>query len=299
MDLAAFTAEIDALRSQVKNIAAVILSGQPLDLRKTPFYMSLDPARPPLDSRSDLRKVYDELTLDPHQPAPPHGTTTPALSPTGIPFDELRYQNWVSVLEMMNHARLHVSTGNKAPFGGVVPDGLPLKLDNLRETIQALRTSVPYIRRVAHEFRAPLVKLPNRPASMSSEDHIANASSDSLETEDVKPLIHRVSIGGQKDRQGRVRRISTGPTPPSDESPAIEHTTSPVPRVFKGEGLTKPPTLSYYIALQNDHEAPDPATSKKRSARPMVRKHHAHPLGLLKAEKATRQQQPTPPDMPS
>jgi hypothetical protein len=226
MGLEALSAEIETLRGQVKNIAAVIMSGQPLDLRKSPFYMSLDPTRPSLGSPQDLRTIYDELTTDPHQPASPSGTITPALSPTSIPLDDLRFQNWVSVLEMMSHAKLHATAEKaNAPFGGFVPDGLPLELDTLRETIRNLRglTLVSYQHKSQRNF----------------DDHSYR--------------IRRISLD---------QRHPIGTSPSSADSAAIKSADSPVRRSYQGEGLDRPPRLNYYIALKNEHEAPAPAALK-------------------------------------
>lgn len=108
MDTKAFTSEFEALRNQIKNVAAVVMSGQPLDLRKSPFYMSIDPDSKPLGSDQELRTLYDEFTIDPHQPPlpPDNAAHLPtALSSTGIPLDELRFQNWVSINDLMDSAQ--------------------------------------------------------------------------------------------------------------------------------------------------------------------------------------------------
>ncbi|KAJ4347246.1 uncharacterized protein N0V89_011186 [Didymosphaeria variabile] len=99
-----FESELGELDQQIKNITAVVMSGQRLDIRNTPFYMFLDPKRPPLARLEDMQKVYNEYTIDPHQPPPETSTTPAALSPTGLPLDELRFANWVSVLELMDQA---------------------------------------------------------------------------------------------------------------------------------------------------------------------------------------------------
>ncbi|KAF2445559.1 hypothetical protein P171DRAFT_386182 [Karstenula rhodostoma CBS 690.94] len=99
-----FENELAGLNQQIKNIAAVIMSGQRLDIKKTPFYMFLDPERPPLAKREHMQEIYDEYTIDPHQPPPEKGILPTASSPTGIPLDELRFENWVSVVDLMDQA---------------------------------------------------------------------------------------------------------------------------------------------------------------------------------------------------
>ena len=103
--------EIQILQGQMENIRAVLMSGQPLNLQHSPFYMHIDPDQPSLGTDEDLRAIYDELTTDIYQPAAPASgddpqanTATAALSKTGIPLDELRFRNWVNVHEMMSAA---------------------------------------------------------------------------------------------------------------------------------------------------------------------------------------------------
>ncbi|KAG9193298.1 hypothetical protein G6011_03333 [Alternaria panax] len=141
MSLQDLTAELDALKTQMKDIETVVMSGQPLDLHASPLYMHLDSQHPSLGPKEDLRAVYDELTTDPHQLPPPLATldslVQPAVSPTGIPLDELRFQNWVTIHEMLDTASdyesdlLHaVDTAIKAgtPLKGT-PELLRLRKD--------------------------------------------------------------------------------------------------------------------------------------------------------------------------
>ncbi|KAI4961245.1 hypothetical protein J4E86_000272 [Alternaria arbusti] len=124
------TAELDALKAQMKNIEAVVMSGQPLDLRNSPLYMHLDPEHPSLSNTGDLRAVYDEFTLDPHQPPlPPPAPDSPEqlpMSTTGIPLDELRFQNWVSIHEMMDSASEYESD-LKYAVDSAIKAGTPLQ----------------------------------------------------------------------------------------------------------------------------------------------------------------------------
>ena len=256
MDFAAFTTEFDALQSQMKNIAAVVMSRQPLDLRTTPFYMTLDPTRPPLGQPEDLRTVYDEMTTDPHQPAPPSGTIPPALSPTGIPLDELRFQNWVSVLGMMNHARLHAPGNKSQPFGGVVQDGLPLPLDTLRETIQYLRSRVP-IQRVAHVFAKDAVReqMHNRliakgKLSLPSDGAVENTEPDA-------------GLG----QQGESLATSSDPVAPERKpykpKPRRDHTSNPL-GILRGDAVRQAgagPSRAEDVGQVESSQEPNSSTS--------------------------------------
>ncbi|KAH7356339.1 hypothetical protein BKA66DRAFT_428405 [Pyrenochaeta sp. MPI-SDFR-AT-0127] len=122
--------QFEALKAQMKNIEAVVMSGQPLDLLKSPFYMHIDPDYAPLGQPSDLRAIYNELTTDPHQPPPPPpaegAPVQTAASPTGIPLDELRFQNWVTVLEMMDDAEV-VESDLQIALNAAIKTGNPMK----------------------------------------------------------------------------------------------------------------------------------------------------------------------------
>jgi hypothetical protein len=133
MSVEQLTGELEGLKQQMKNVEAVLMSSSPLDLEKSPFYMHLDPAATSLGSLEDLRAVYDELTTDPHQPPPPPPPPTaedspdpPSLSSTKIPFDQLRFMNWLSILEIMDKAEaweLH----RRSLVDEAIRDGRPYK----------------------------------------------------------------------------------------------------------------------------------------------------------------------------
>lgn len=145
-----FATQVQELQSQINNIIAVTMSGQRMDLKKSPFYMNIDPTRKPLGTPEDFRTIYDEYTIDPHQP--PQETET-HTAPNGIPLDELRFQNWVSIVEMMDHA--YFWAHRPQPIGPVSLDTvdfdrkldserhLPLSLDHLRAWVKKLRTPSP------------------------------------------------------------------------------------------------------------------------------------------------------------
>ena len=130
MSVKELTTELDALKTQMKDIETVVMSGQPLNLHASPLYMHLDPQHPSLGREEDLRSVYNELTTDPHQPPPPPATpdspVRPAVSPTGIPLDDLRFQNWVTVHEMMDTAADYESDLHYA-VDTAIKAGTPLK----------------------------------------------------------------------------------------------------------------------------------------------------------------------------
>lgn len=130
MPVDAFTAEMNGLKQQMKNVEAVLMSSSPLDLQGSPFYMHIDPSTTSISSLESLQAVYDELTTDPHQPPPQptaEGTVAPpALSPTKIPFDQLRFMNWLSILEMMVEAEAYESS-IKIAVDQAISAGKPFK----------------------------------------------------------------------------------------------------------------------------------------------------------------------------
>jgi hypothetical protein len=105
LDPGEFSSEMEKTKLILGNVGAVIMAGQPLDLRKTPFSMFLDPTREAIASKEDLQSVYDELSTDPHQPEPLPGTQKEIpVSSTGIPFGELRFFNWATIVGLMKEA---------------------------------------------------------------------------------------------------------------------------------------------------------------------------------------------------
>ena len=111
MTPAQLKSQMELLQAQMRNVEATIMSGTRLDIQKSPFYMHIDPEHPSLGSDENLRAVYDEFTTDPYQPPAPAPADGPpakdTLSPTGIPLDELRFRNWVTIVEMTSEAEAY------------------------------------------------------------------------------------------------------------------------------------------------------------------------------------------------
>jgi hypothetical protein len=124
------SAEIDGLEQQMKNVEAVVMSGSPLDLSNSPFNMHIDPATTTMSSLENLQAVYNDLTTDPHQPpAPPAAEGSPAqaaLSSTKIPFDQLRFMNWITILGMMAEAETH-EAHLRSSMNQAISSGKPFK----------------------------------------------------------------------------------------------------------------------------------------------------------------------------
>ncbi|KAF2850221.1 hypothetical protein T440DRAFT_468578 [Plenodomus tracheiphilus IPT5] len=228
--------ELDQLKSQTKNIEAVLLSGQPLDIVKNPINMHLDPNHAPLASTDNMRIVYDQYSTDPHQPPPEESKIPISLSPTGIPLDELRFQNWVTIMESMSDAEAYeislqatIDAAHKSgePLTGR-PEILQLRQDpsvqystinGLRTRISNLRTSVP-------------VEVPRFRYAVSRAPQVGIDA----------PMAYDESRGKWRVRSGRLVKYTT---PPARED------LKPV-----RDGALTVPTLSYYLGLESNHNAP-------------------------------------------
>lgn len=132
---ASFESEIENIQQQMRDVTTIIMSGQPLDLRKTPFSMFLSPNRQPLAPMDHMRAIYDEVTIDPHQPPAVDGASEKVhLSSTGIPLGELRFQNWCTVMELMNEAEnteeYFQRRLDEAIAGGRPLDAVPFKISS-------------------------------------------------------------------------------------------------------------------------------------------------------------------------
>jgi hypothetical protein len=107
MDHSAFENQLEGLRKQIQQVVNLLRQNQLLNFYEHPLPMFLDHSRRTLGSEGDLRAIYNEFTVDPHQP-PQHNPNESSLkstvSPTGIPVDELRFQNWCTVTELMKEA---------------------------------------------------------------------------------------------------------------------------------------------------------------------------------------------------
>jgi hypothetical protein len=164
MPLNELETEMDGLKQQMKNVEAVLMSGSPLDLQKSPFYMHMDPSTTSMSSLDNLRAVYDEMTTDPHQPPQLNAegsVAPPALSSTKIPFDQLRFMNWLSILEMLNEAEAHESSID-AKINEAIGAGQPFQNQQLvfqprikREPLQSqseLRDRIRALRNTSNTF---------------------------------------------------------------------------------------------------------------------------------------------------
>jgi hypothetical protein len=309
-----FEKELAEINQLIKNIAAVVMSGQRLDIRKTPFYMSLDPERPPLANRAHMQKIYDEYTIDPHQPPSANPVLPAASSPTGLPLDELRFENWTSVVELMDQAytleQERQSEGQRVGEDVKHEKSNPLKRDKttVRLTPDYLRDYVKSLRNTSvgrYAIWKPRQKLIN--PSHLAKAHVRKDSESAPPSGFRRPLKITKQYAGSSHRQPDFSPDAPTPTPSEVISPrsldagdrnefrvmyhmfpagrkfvpapAATETLAPQ-SVLPGRSplqIRNPPSLKYYVAMTPEHEAPPPKPKISRSplGRRKFENHHS------------------------
>jgi hypothetical protein len=248
------TEGMETLKRQMKEVEAVVMSGSPLDLRTSPFYMHLDPATTSMSSLDNLRAVYDELTTDPHQPSPPPpaegSTNKPAASSTRIPLAELRFMNWLTIAEMMADAETYESqlqlAMNQAirqgkPFKGYSPVFLRKSKTNPIESKHDLRNRIRNLRNSNAAAPQPSFR---KIGSLAPDEKFKRMSqnSDSGKWEAMKIKKHHVA-------EPQVQEHSEHPEEPKHGSADYQEIE---------------PKLRYYVALKSDHDAPAKLLEQRR-----------------------------------
>ncbi|KAF2083556.1 hypothetical protein K490DRAFT_69685 [Saccharata proteae CBS 121410] len=107
-DPAAIEPLMEEAMSEVDKLADLMEMGRQRNFYQDPVQIR---SKYPLASEEDLRKVYDELTTDPNAPPP---SSDPEKTSTGYPLDELRFQNWVDMTEMIAEAEAEAEEAQKA-----------------------------------------------------------------------------------------------------------------------------------------------------------------------------------------
>lgn len=275
MPLADATTEMERLKAQMKNVEAVLMSGSPLDLATSPFHMHLNPSTTSLSSLALSRSVYDEMTTDPHQPPPANPSDKPK-STTGIPLDDLRFMNWLSVLEMMDTAEefesrfqtaMNLAITSGKPFKDTSVSALQLQprkaIDNadvLRERVRTLRNPNAII---LPTFRKMSSNVPDDKFKRMTRD----PSSDTWIR--AKIIKHGAAAApGVRKVGNRTEDAMPKNTPLLEvEQPKRKiREPRPVEKLMAEEDVErygKTPTLTYYVGLESYHEAPH--KNKKQS----------------------------------
>ncbi|KAH7075135.1 hypothetical protein FB567DRAFT_452645 [Paraphoma chrysanthemicola] len=240
----ALTMELDGLKQQVKNIETVIMSGSPLNLRTSPFYMHLDSSTTSLSSVENLRFIYDQLTTDPHQPAAPPPTEDspiqPVRSSTGIPLDELRFKNWVTILEMMSNAEAY-ETHFQAAINAAIAQGTPLKDRSLRllqtAKVESIQSKVDLRERI-RVLRTPV----------ATPTSVFRKIGSKVEDKKFKPMAY--------DREAGKWSNPTIRTHKSSKVEVRKHKTDARFAPQQEKFQQTPPKLRYYVGLESYHDAP-------------------------------------------
>lgn len=243
--------EFVELSRQVKNIAAIVMSGSPLDLQKTPFYMSLHPKRGPISTYEHLQTVYDMYTVDPHQPPLSTNVLPPALSPTRIPLDKLRFENWVSIVTLMDQAHevAYERQRNINLSGGDtwVREKKPFKLDGPR-TPFSLFVLKGQVKTLRDTVRKPAIVPDQKLIQPSPVRKVKAAGKD----------LHNA---GFVFRPVGLSHDASSPAVSPTETFHPEQQTSILPGPGKSHALAQP-SLTYYVGLQTDHDAPVPKLAR-------------------------------------
>ncbi|OCK78156.1 hypothetical protein K432DRAFT_357268 [Lepidopterella palustris CBS 459.81] len=127
VDKIALAFHLEMILNQIQQLVELFKSGRILDFHLSPIPMFLDPAHRALGSVEDLRAVYDELNTDPLQPRP--SPSNPTITATGIPFDELRFENWVSIHTLMDDAE-SVENEKRRLVDEAIAAGMPVPKQN-------------------------------------------------------------------------------------------------------------------------------------------------------------------------
>lgn len=223
MEPAAFESEMAEIQTIIRNVSAVVMAGQPLDLKKTPFSMYLDPQKKPIASEEDARQIYEELTTDPHQPEPvkeegPKQTRV-AMSSTGIPLSELRFQNWLTIATLMQEAEASEAAFQKR-LDEAIATGRPLasirfptafRSSDTEQTESESSESILTFRQLVQRLRGPYASgLPQRevPIGMAgTESAKAKASTGTGERPTLRYYVAMKGTHVKPEERPRVRGV--------------------------------------------------------------------------------------------
>lgn len=171
-DLVIIDQMLELIQEKATQLIKTISSPEAEDLFNKPVPLNPLPQRPAeklahterhvmvlsAEYEKHLRILYEELTVDPYQAASTSEESKPAArSRTNYPLDELRFQNWKSVISLMMQAEqfegikaqsiedtiAQVRSSGAKPattsVGGVTQDAQPVSWSQLRQHILELR----------------------------------------------------------------------------------------------------------------------------------------------------------------
>ncbi|KAK3079421.1 hypothetical protein LTS18_004909 [Coniosporium uncinatum] len=124
-----FQSDVLELEKSVARIESMIRFREPHDFRNDPLPMSID-SNFSLKDEARLRSAYDQYTSDRSQQESVE--TISDLSPTGLSLDELRFQNWVSVSELLLEAEDYEKR-KKSAVEEAIAAGTPVRVKPVAE----------------------------------------------------------------------------------------------------------------------------------------------------------------------
>lgn len=124
---------LQQLQSRMMLVLELIQSQEVLNFYEEPLPMAIQ-HRSSFGSEDALRNVYDELTTNPEQPKPVEEALKPAIASTGFPLDELRFENWITINELLAEAEWHEAQRAKA-VDEAIRSGRALNKERLKESL--------------------------------------------------------------------------------------------------------------------------------------------------------------------
>jgi len=155
LDASVILEAVGQLGNKIKKICNMIQSGQLHNFAVEPIRMSMQPLRINA-SEADIRQVYDRLTMDPRErarnaakveevvdlsSAPALGNPGPNVVPitsSGFRMDDLRYENWKTINELLVKAARQTAT-DLGETGVSLKFGKRLSVNELQDLILRLR----------------------------------------------------------------------------------------------------------------------------------------------------------------
>lgn len=133
LDSTTIDIHLQQLQSRMMLMIELIQAQEVQDFHEEPVPMAVQ-HRPSLGPEEDLREIYDELTTNPGQSASAEKEAEAIITSTGIPFNELRYENWKTINKLLVEAEWHESRKTKT-VDEAIRTGRPFRKEKLMESL--------------------------------------------------------------------------------------------------------------------------------------------------------------------
>jgi hypothetical protein len=173
------TTGVEHLRARVMQVIDLMKANGRINFYQDRQDLAIQP-REPLGNEDDLRTIYDELTTDltqgePMEQVPPEATSedqiqpNPVLIKTGFPLDELRYENWKSINELLAEAQRYEAKQEEA-LEEAMKSGKPFQrsqaLDDLFLVFSSkdpteTKNPITHFNNIDQQIKGPLKRLSN------------------------------------------------------------------------------------------------------------------------------------------